>query len=324
MRNHKILLLSLSMISFIFCKKSAYIEKSEIESSTGRKVKTIIQKKSFNVDDSKSLENIIYFSNDSGEFLSIFRKEEDKYTLLKTYDFPSGSELIKLMFINPGLSYSHILTLHKTPEKKYSLSIHDSVRFKQQFEVSQGELKSLQVIKNTQTPNDEMLSIQDILYRFDSFRYSESIPEKPLGYLVKVHISGQASYIRLVNRGGYTSRAVITIAFPDLGRGFKNHVSFVKDIATVRLYPPGTSVFRSGGGKTRLPYPTIEIIKEPFSHMKAMHLPLFLNNPGKILIRMVYQYRGGTFSWPDENSRGSDSSAMLEKDAQGFLAYKAP
>ena len=124
------------------------------------------------------------------------------------------------MFINPGLRYSHVLIFHKTVENQYRLSIFDSNNFTQSFTIEKEDLKTLEVIKNPQSPYDEMIKISDVTFRFDSFRYIESFIEKPLGYLKSIDFDGMSSAITLQNRGGYTGRAVFTIGFPDLNKNF--------------------------------------------------------------------------------------------------------
>ena len=52
-----------------------------------------------------------------------------------------------------------------------------------------------------------------------------------------------------------------------------------------------------------------------------MRLPLFMSQDvGKILVRVVFRYRGGLYEWPLKNDNESDS--MLVTDQQGYAAYE--
>ncbi len=308
-------MLVLALVVLAGCKKSPYITPGEIEKLTGHKVTRVVEKRAYNINETAALENIITYQAADGTHIGAFSKSAEDYGYLGGYKSAEGEKILKVMFINPALEYSHIMVVAKDAQSEYLLHLFDRFKPIQTIKVARADVKNVFIEKNDARPKDELLQVGEAVYRFDSQRYIETFRDKPLPWVVKITRAGENSVIEMINRGGYTGRAVITISFPELAGNYREHVRLVKKIGHVKLYAPGQGAFRSGGGRVRLRAPSIEIIKEPFAKMGRMKLPLFLSDKaGPIQIRAVYKYRGGIFEWPEDEN--------LPKDQQNYPAYQ--
>ncbi|MES0490795.1 MAG: hypothetical protein ABUK01_12440, partial [Leptospirales bacterium] len=213
----------------------------------------------------------------------------------------------------------HIVLLARSATPQ--LWLIDTKNLNQKLELSESDIDKIFVDKE-KGRIEEVLRVGEISYRYDSFGYIPLNVTRPLFFLEKVEINGENSWIIIKNKGKFTTSALITIGFPDIDpKEASSKVGFTADIPTVKYYPPGSLVYKNGGDKIVTKYPMIEVEKAPFQNYHSMKLPLFLSeNPGRIYVRIVYKYRGGTYNWPEKT--GVDKSIILYKTQQGFMAYE--
>ncbi|RME93199.1 MAG: hypothetical protein D6767_01545 [Candidatus Hydrogenedentota bacterium] len=162
---------------------------------------------------------------------------------------------------------------------------------------------------------EEGLKAGSTLYRFNGILWTPFFEDLPFPYLEKIKYDANESWLILKNLGSYTTRFILTIAFPEIKDLQK--IKLTRDIKTVKLYPAGSWVHHKQKGKIALPYTMIEVIKEPFGKGKKIRLPFFMENPNtKILLRGVFSFRGGIESWPQTQFNES-----IIQDAQGYFAF---
>lgn len=300
-------------------KQSPKIDEDTIASKTGKEIDKVIENKLYNVTGDSNLENIVVYKSGERLYLSVFDKKEQSFALIKTKGFDPQSSFMKLMFVNPGLGYSHFFLVLKK-EAPYIL-LFDLKNFEQKIPLGEKDLSALYLKKYEDAPNDELILIGKKSYRFDGIKYIENYEDITFPFLQSIQVNGEKSRIIMRNRGAYTGRAFITMSFIDLkGKNYLDYVKQTKDIKTVELFGPGKSMHQKGGGRTRAEHPVIEITKEPWARNQQMNLPLFLKKEaGRFLLRVVYQDRGIAFNWPDENS--DVSRPEIEIDQQGYPAY---
>jgi len=307
-------------------KKSLYIEKTDIARLTNQENISIQIRKKFNVYGSSLVENVILFQSNENFYLGIFtdKKSNNKnYELIQKIELSKEYKTKKIMFINPAIDYSHIVLLQQNKQdKKYSLYLLSTNGLKQRIQLKKNTLKKVYIEKNKKAPYDEMIFIEDSIYRFDSMQYIETFYDSPFPFIKKIKIDNENSYVKIINRGFYAPRSYITLSFPDLSaKNFHEYVKFVQKIPTVRLYAPGKFVYKkTKTGKTRgvTKYYMIEITKSPFLNRYSVNLPIFFKKGlGRILLRISYSYQGNMINWPLD----SQEAEFIKKDQQNYKAY---
>ena len=308
------------LITLAACNRSPYISKSEISKLTGDIVEKLLKKKAYNVDNNPDNEQSIVYTTPKGKSLAIFKKRKEKFTLLRK-EALGDVKLLGFKFIKTSFDYSHISMVYQK-NITYYLHLLDSVKFQQKFEIKKEKLKKIQFQADPTNPRDEMLFIGETIYRYDSFRYIETLPESPLFAISKLTKNGEDSWIIMKNIGAFTDQAIITISFPDLkGKDFRKHLKLTKKIRSVKLYRPGYVLYLRDKTRRGGTYPSIEINKLSYLRNSLMRLPLFMSKEvGRILVRTVFRYRGRLYEWPLKNDNESDS--MLVTDQQGYAAYE--
>lgn len=303
----------------LFCDKSPYIEAKEISALTGKEVVSLLDRKAFQVSPQKGMENIALFQSSEGLVLALFAKEGGAYQLIRQIKLGSSQKFLKTVFLNTGKGYSHVLIL--TAGEKGGLHLADDHALHQFIAIPEEQLATIFIKKKNPDATSEYLHIGEQDYIFDSFAYIPALKGEPFPYLEDILYHGNESQILIRNRGGYTSRTVITLGFPDLtNETLKEHLGLPVAFPTVKLYPAGSRVYQKGGGRVITRYPIIEIIKEPFGNGTKMKLPLFLEpSAGRVSVRAVFYSGKNRGEWP-----ASDLSAEnipMIKGQQGFYAY---
>ena len=318
MEAKKFLIISIVFMTLLFCSRNPYISSSEIEELTKVEVSSVTETRSYEVSENSGMEQVVLYESENGKYIGIFAKQGGKYSLIRNVNVGKNVKILKLMFINPNLPYSHIMIIAKKPEPVMYLI--DDKRLFQKIVLSEKELQKIFVQKGKN--EEEILKIGDLDYRFDSFAYITLSPNQPLFYLEKVTVDGENSWIIVKNKGAYTGSAIITFGFPDLKpEDIPKKLKMIHKLPTVKLYPSGSSVYKKGGGKINIKYPMIEINKEPFGSNFYMKLPLFLDGDiGRIYMRIAFLYRGRRTAWPLKAPQ--DKNIVVTKTQQGFLAYE--
>lgn len=297
------------------CKKNPHISSAEIEEQTKLKPEKILVQKKYQLDNSASLEDTTLFESQGKTHLAIFTPAPKGYTLLRLYSWENSLQDPKLYFIAIGNKKSQVLVIHGGDKK--TLHLMDATTFTQQFTPESADTTSVKMTKVEEKPNDELLVLGTVSYRFNGMRWLMWQGDEIFPYLETFEVAGEQSLIEIVNRGQFGARVLFTLAFTDVSASdLPQKLRLTKDIPTVNLYRPGTPVHKQGGGNVVLPHPLIEIRKDSFGKNARVKLPLFMNGVRELKLRAVYTQRGQQANWP------ASAGAGIEKDGQGYWAVK--
>jgi hypothetical protein len=295
------------------CRKSPHPTRSELEKLTGTPVETILIQKKYQLDSSPSLEEITLFETAQKTHLAVLTPGDKGYTLLRHHAFSSVLAEPKIFFIATGNKKSHILLTYGTGKK--SLALFDAADFMQVFEGDSFDTMSVKMTKIEEKPNDEILNLGQVAYRFNGMQWLPWQADEIWPFLEQFEVAGDQSVIEISNRGQFGTRALVTLAFPEIkAADLATRLKLTKEISTVNLYRPGASVHKNGGGNIALPHPLIEIRKDSWSKNARIRLPLFMANVRELTLRAVYSQRGQNLNWPSAAGPG------IVKDGQGYFA----
>jgi len=301
------------LLAALYCRKNPHISASEITNLTKLKPEKILTQKKYQLDNSPSLEDITLFDAAGKSHLAIFTPADKGYTLLRLHSFSGLLTEPKLFFISVGNKKSHVLVVHGSEKK--TLQLFDAGDFMQEFGPDIADTTTVKMIKVEEKPNDELLNLGPVNYRFNGMRWIAWQGDEIFPYLEKFEVAGEQSLVEITNRGQFGSRVLLTLAFTDVGASdLTQKLKLTKDIPTVSLYRPGVPVHKNGGGNVVLPHPLIEIRKDAFGKNARIRLPLYMNNIRRLTLRAVYSQRGQFFYWPAAAGPG------CEKDGQGYWA----
>ncbi len=297
------------------CRKSAHASASEIERLTGKPVEKILAQKKYQLDSSASLEDITLYESAQKTHIAVLTPADKGYTLLRNHDFDSLLAEPKIFFIATGNKKSHVLLTHGTSAK--SLTLLDATDFVQTFDAATAQTDSVKITKVEEKPNDEILNLGTTAYRFNGMRWLPWQADEIWPFLEQFEVAGEQSVIEISNRGQFGTRALVTLAFPEVkAADLATRLKLTKEIATVSLYRPGASVHKNGAGNIQLPHPLIEIRKDSWGKNVRIRLPLFMANIRQITLRVVYSQRGQNLNWPSAPGIG------IVKDGQGYFAVE--
>ncbi|MCB1199965.1 MAG: hypothetical protein KDK41_04925 [Leptospiraceae bacterium] len=297
----------------IGCKADPAFNLSELNKVTEKKFDTIESQKMYDVHREPGLENIIIASKSGEKYLIIGKKKNNEPELLKSIQI-KGDKVIKTVFVRSGLGYSMVMIIQRG--EKDTLNLYSADNFSQTIEIPEDKLSKVYLRKNDNKGQDESIIIDEIEYRFNGFEFAAEDIEAPLPILTSFKFNTEESWLIFENRGAYTSRAILTLGFPELRNTDKNSLVITKDIPTVKIYRTGQIVHKKGGGTTSLGYPIIEVVKEPYASGASIKLPVKIpENAGKIRVRMAYTQSGNISYWPQ-------NSLLTELDTQGYPSYE--
>ena len=297
------------------CRKNPHISASEIAELAKVKPEKILVQKKYQLDSSASFEDITLFEAQGKTHLVIFTPADKGYALLRLHAFAGLLNEPKLFFIAVGNKKSQVLVIHGTDKK--TLHLFDGGSFVQEFTPDTADTATVKMTKVEEKPNDELLNLGAVNYRFNGMRWVPWQGDEIFPFLETFEVAGDQSLIEITNRGQFGTRVLVTIAFPDLtAADLPGKLKLTKDIATVQLYKPGSAVHKSGGGNVVLKHPIIEIRKDSWAKNARIKLPLFMKDISRFTVRAVYSQRGRNFSWP------STAGAGVTKDAQDYFAVE--
>lgn len=297
----------------IACRKSPHPTRAELEKLIGSPVENILTQKKYQLDASASLEDITLFETAQKTHLAVLTPAEKGYTLLRHHDFGSALADAKVFFIATGNKKSHILLTYGSGKK--TIALFDATSFQQVFEGDSFDTASVKITKIEEKPNDEILNLGPTAYRFNGMQWLPWQADEIWPFLEVFEVAGDQSVIEISNRGQFGTRALVTLAFPEVkAADLASRLKLTKDISTVSLYKPGASVHKNGGGNIALPHPLIEIRKDSWSKNARIRLPLFMANISELTLRAVYSQRGQNLNWPSAAGPG------IVKDGQGYFA----
>lgn len=307
---------ALLLLTFaVACRKSPHASASEIEKLTGGPVEKILIQKKYQLDSSASLEDIALYESAQKTHLAILTPAEKGYTLLRHHAWETQLSDPKLFFIATGNKKSHILLTYGKDVK--SLTLLDATDFTQTFDGQNAQTNSVKITKFEEKPNDEILNLGSAAYRFNGMQWLPWQADEIWPFLEQFDVAGDQSMIEISNRGQFGTRALVTLAFPEIkAADLAARLKLTKEIPTVNLYRPGASVHKNGGGNIQLPHPLIEIRKDSWGKNVRIRLPLFMANVRQLTLRAVYSQRGQNLNWPAAAGIG------ITKDGQGYFAVE--
>lgn len=303
------------LAALCYCKKNPHASKGELEQLAGMKIERILVQKKYQLDESSSLEDIALCESGDKTGLIIVTPGDKGYTLLRRYIWPNKLSDAKLFFIATGNKRSQVLVTHG--EKEKTLQLFDARNFMQEFSAKDNETASVKTAKVEEKPQDELLTLGKVTYRFNGIRWIPYAPDEIFPFLESFEVNGDNSLIEIVNRGQFGTRVIVTLAFTDVSASdLAQKLRLTKDIPTVRLYRPGYPAHRLGGGNVGLPHPLIEIQKDSFGKNGRIKLPLYMKDVKSFTLRAVYSQRGQNLNWP------AAAGAGIIKDGQGYFAVE--
>lgn len=304
---------TLLLIFALACRKSPHPSGGELEKLIGSPVEKILLQKKYQLDASASLEDITLYETAQKTHLAVLTPADKGYTLLRHHEF--GSALIepKVFFIATGNKKSHILLTYGSGKK--TIALFDATAFIQTFEGDAFDTASVKMTKVEEKPNDEILNLGQNAYRFNGMQWLPWQADEIWPFLEVFEVAGEQSVIEISNRGQFGTRALVTLAFPEVkASDLASRLRLTKEIPTVSLYKPGASVHKNGGGNVALSHPLVEIRKDSWSKNARIKLPLFMSDIREITMRAVYSQRGQNLNWPAAAGPG------IVKDGQGYFA----
>ena len=297
------------------CRKNPHISASEIAELAKVKPEKVLVQKKYQLDSSASFEDITLFEAQGKTHLVIFTPADKGYALLRLHAFAGLLNEPKLFFIAVGNKKSQVLVIHGTDKK--TLHLFDGGSFVQEFTPDTADTATVKMTKVEEKPNDELLNLGAINYRFNGMRWVPWQGDEIFPFLETFEVAGDQSLIEITNRGQFGTRVLLTLAFTDVtAADLAQKLKLTKDIPTVALYRPGASVHKNGGGNVALPHPLIEIRKDSFGKNGRIKLPLYMNDTKGLTMRAVYSQRGQNLNWPAAAAPG------VEKDGQGYWAVR--
>lgn len=303
------------LVAALACRKNPHIAKADIAGQTGAKVDQLLLQKKYQLDSTPSFEDIVLFESDKTTRLAVFTPVDKGYALLRQHNF--NQQLIdpKLFFVAIGNRKSQILITHGGAEK--TLVLFDAKNFMQEFTPKLVPTASVKVTKIEEKPHDEMLSFGKDNFRFNGVRWVPFQADEIFPYIENFEAQGEGSLIEITNRGQFGTRVLLTIAFPELAAAdVPAKLRLTKEISTVTLYKPGSSVHKNGGGNVALAHPIIEIRKDSWQKNGRIKLPLFMQDIKRFTVRAVYSQRGHNLMWP------ATAGVGITKDGQNYFAVE--
>ncbi|MFZ5628201.1 MAG: hypothetical protein ACOY5B_03665 [Spirochaetota bacterium] len=302
-------------LAIVQCRKNPHISASEIADLAKVKPEKVLVQKKYQLDSSASFEDITLFEAQGKTHLVIFTPADKGYALLRLYPFAGLLAEPKLYFIAVGNKKSQVLVIHGTEKK--TLHLFDAGQFAQEFTPDSADTATVKMTKIEEKPNDELLNLGAVNYRFNGMRWLPWQGDEIFPFLETFEVAGEQSLIEITNRGQFGTRVLLTLAFTDVtAADLTQKLKLTKDIPTVALYRPGASVHKNGGGNVSLPHPLIEIRKDSFGKNGRIKLPLYMNDIKALTMRAVYSQRGQNLNWPAAAGTG------VEKDGQGYWAVR--
>ncbi len=238
---------ALSISLFYSCGRELFHpDESIVEEAIGVRDIRILSNKKYNVTEDKTLENIVFSTGKENYYLSLFHKKgKREFSHLGTKSFPvKDTEFLKMVMVNPAIGYSHIFLFFKKGDKP-CIRIVAWDHFEQTIPLSMDDLSGIELLKNSQKPGDEYLSIKGRTFRFDSMQYVEVFPDAPLPFfthwdLSRTDLEQPGAVLR--NNGEFTASTVLTLSFPN-----QNSANFYDSIQTLpknnlRVYLTGRKI----------------------------------------------------------------------------------
>lgn len=303
------------LLALAQCRKNPHISAAEIAELAKVKPERVLVQKKYQLDSSASFEDITLFEAQGRTHLAVFTPADKGYALLRLHVFPGALADPKVFFIAVGNKKSQVLVVHGAEKK--TLHLFDGKSFVQEFTPDTADTATVKMTKVEEKPNDELLNLGTVNYRFNGMRWIPWQGDEIFPFLETFEVAREQSLIEITNRGAFGTRVLLTLAFTDVSAAnLGQKLQLTKEIPTVALYRPGSAVHKNAGGNIALPHPLIEIRKDSFGKNGRVRLPLYMNETAALTLRAVYSQRGQNLNWPAAAAPG------IERDGQGYWAVR--
>lgn len=303
------------------CAERTKPNESDLANIFSTKVDKVLVNRVYDVAPSQKgksrLENVVLFQGTQGISFAILRRSSEGWAPILHRPIPENCSLRKLLFIRSSEKYSHSVLLCESQQRGKFLWLIDFKGNSQMILTDSWKGVAIEKIDSSGSSAEELLKVQKLRYRFNGIVWMPWYSDLPFPYFEEFRYSPDESWLVFRNIGAYTSRFVLTLSFPELtAANFKGALRLTKNIPTVKLYAPGSSVHHRRNRRTRILHPMIEVVKEPFGSTQRIRLPFFIRDANtKMRIRGVYAYRGAIELWPTPDFNSS------EPDQQGYPAF---